>query len=140
MSANARTPELVIDTNVWVSGFLSDTGFPAQLRLAAMQGKFMPVYTPAILAEYMDVLNRPRFGFPRDTVAHFITRLLENGVEVFPVEPPVRLPDADDEIFLAAALGSADKIVVTGNTKHFPPAACQPVRVLNPAEAIRLLE
>jgi len=140
MSADAKIPGLVIDTNIWVSSFLSDMGFPARIRLAAMQGKFTPLYTPAILAEYMDVLSRPRFGFPREAVVGFITRLLENGAEVAPVEPPARLPDVDDEVFLAAALGSTDKIVVTGNTKHFPSAACRPVRVLTPAEALRLLQ
>jgi len=139
MSADAGTLGLIIDTNVWVSAFLSDTGAPARIRLAAMQGRFTPVYTYEILAEYVDVLNRPRFGFSREAVACFIARLVENGVEVFPVKPEARLPDADDEIFLAAALGSADKIVVTGNAKHFPASACLPVRVLNPAEAIRLL-
>ena len=39
----------------------------------------------------------------------------------------------------AAALATADRILVTGNRAHFPPGRCAPVRVLSPAEAVQEL-
>lgn len=50
----------VIDTNVWVSSFLNQSGPPAGLRRAFEKGAFHAVISEPIIAEIAEVLNRPR--------------------------------------------------------------------------------
>ncbi|OHC61326.1 MAG: putative toxin-antitoxin system toxin component, PIN family [Rhodocyclales bacterium RIFCSPLOWO2_02_FULL_63_24] len=55
-----RGPGVVIDTNVWISGLLTQTGYPAQLtRQAVRRGQ--PVFSAATFAELKERLWRPKF-------------------------------------------------------------------------------
>jgi predicted nucleic acid-binding protein len=90
-----------------------------------------------MLAEYREVLLRPKFGFSPQVVASLLT-VFAPGDQVGPGSAPT-LPDADDEVFLAAALATTDRILITGNQAHFPMDVCAPVKVLSPAEALLLL-
>lgn len=42
----------VVDTNVWVSAFLTPSGTPGQLLQEVKQGRLMLVYSREIEAEY----------------------------------------------------------------------------------------
>ena len=48
-------------------------------------------------------------------------------------------PPTDDEIFLAAALDTPDRILITGNTAHFPAKRCLPAKIFTPAAALSSL-
>lgn len=127
----------VIDTNILVSALLTPGGVSAQLVLAMRSQAMTPVVSQEILAEYTEVLNRPRFGFANERVA----RLLEDlkGLALF-VKPQLTslkdLPDPDDAPFIAAAL-AANCIVITGNSKHFPISTG--LKILSPSAALALL-
>ena len=58
--SNRSVLRAVVDTNVWVSGFLNPHGAPARLRLAYRQGKFIAVTSEPLLAELAEVLTRPK--------------------------------------------------------------------------------
>ena len=45
------------------------------------------------------------------------------------------VPDPDDLMFLEVAVIAGDRVVVTGNLRHFPEESRGDVRVLTPAEA-----
>src|SRR2546425_7719811 len=65
---------VVVDTNVVVSGLLNEHGFPAAVLFSLASGQLTWCVFPAILAEYRDVLHRPKFQkIPRG----YITALLE---------------------------------------------------------------
>lgn len=130
-------PAWVIDTNVLVSAALSAGGTCDKILRAAVEGKIRFAWSAPILAEYREVLLRPKFGFSPQVIASFLT-VFAPGDQVGPESAP-SLPDAEDEIFLAAALATTDRILITGNQVHFPSDLCAPVRVLSPAEAVRLL-
>ena len=49
------------------------------------------------------------------------------------------LPDPDDEVFPGTALATTHKVLITGNSAHFPKELCAPVKVLSPAQAAQLL-
>ncbi len=51
---------VVIDTNVVVSANLSDEGLPASVLDLAANKKILMVVSEPILAEYAEVLRRPR--------------------------------------------------------------------------------
>ena len=90
-----------------------------------------------MVAEYRAVLLRPKFGLSKTAVSALLAAFGPAGQVSLREVPP--LPDPDDEVFLAAALATADKILVTGNRAHFPQDRCAPVRVLSPAEAVQEL-
>ena len=124
----------VIDTNVWVSAYLSPTGTPSKLLKAFSDRRLLLVYSPDIEAEYREVLYRDKFAISRLMLAEFMWRLEESGLRILP--PPLideHLPDPDDAPFIATAR-HAHCLLVTGNAKHFPPEAC--VAIISPAEAL----
>lgn len=128
----------VVDTNVLVSAALNPDGTPARVVIAAGRGAFAPVVSPAILAEYADVLSRPQFGFSTALISEVLSPFCEKAVTV---DPPYadasELPDPDDWPFIAAAR-LAGCPIVTGNARHFP--AETGVQVVTPAELIATIE
>ena len=57
----------VIDTNVLVSVLLSKSEESSVTKLidAVLDGKIIPLYNSEIVAEYTEVLSRPKFKFDR---------------------------------------------------------------------------
>ena len=53
---------VVLDTNVVVSGLLQPKGKPAQVLALALGGAVLVAHDKRILAEYADVLARPKFN------------------------------------------------------------------------------
>lgn len=127
-------PVWVIDTNVLVSAALSAGGTCDQILRAAVAGRLRLAWSAPILAEYREVLLRPKFALSPEVVASLLAVFSPEG-QVTPESAPP-LPDSDDEVFLAAALMTPDHVLVTGNTVHFPADRCAPVDVLSPAEAL----
>lgn len=124
----------VFDTNVIVAAHLSPFGPPGRL-LTEIHGRRLRLsYDERMAAEYREVLLRPKFALPVECVRSFLRVL---GDQDLVSAPPwkLKLPDLDDLMFLEVAAATEEKIVVTGNIRHFPPASRQNVRVLTPAEA-----
>jgi putative PIN family toxin of toxin-antitoxin system len=55
--------KIVLDTNIVVSGLLQSQGNPAQVLTLALAGAVQACHDERILAEYAEVLARPRFKF-----------------------------------------------------------------------------
>jgi putative PIN family toxin of toxin-antitoxin system len=127
----------IIDTNVWVSAFLTPGGTPAQLLNEVKRGRLTLVYSLPIEAEYREVLSQPKFNINPDFLVEFFSRLEEDGQRITPERILVsNLPDPSDAPFIAAAL-RASCPVVTGNARHFP-ADCG-VEILSPAQCLARL-
>ena len=62
----------VLDTNVIVSALLKNGSVPWQVAEEALHGDIIPVVNEEILAEYEDVLLRPKFKFSKRTVSVFL--------------------------------------------------------------------
>jgi uncharacterized protein len=124
---------VVLDTNILVSALLSPFGPPARVLDLALGGDVRLAYDDRILAEYREVLARPKFGFAPEDVAMVLAYLEADGERV--TAPPLSyaLPDADDLPFLEVAV-QAEAVLVTGNAAHYPPALRGPVRVYTPSE------
>lgn len=133
----------VIDTNVWVAGVLSAGGPPARVVDAALSGLVVPVLSPAILAEYEDVLHRREILLPLADVEAILTYLRIPGEHVIHVDPvgvEQVCVDPDDDMFLAAAVEGAAAFVVTGNTGHFPRSPWRGIRIIEPRGFMALIE
>lgn len=127
---------VVLDTNVLVSGLLSPFGLPGEIVRLVASGAVTLCFDARILAEYEEVLARPRFGFDPDSVAAFIDYRDFAGETVAAEPLPVRLPDEDDEPFLEVALACGADCLVTGNLAHFPDNTRAGVALLSPAEFV----
>ena len=120
VATRAGSVHAVLDTNVVVSGFLKAGGTPARLLALIPAGILIPVYSDAIVAEYEEVLARPRLAIDPEAAAAFLDALRDEGVRVTPMRrEEIRLPDPDDYPFIAAARVAACP-VVTGNLRHYP--------------------
>jgi uncharacterized protein len=124
----------VIDTNVVVSGLLNPHGPSARVLDAVLDGRLKLVYDARILAEYRDVLHRPRLKLAPDKITAFLNGL-QGQTKVTPSPLAVAGSDADDIVFVEAALATTDKTIVTGNLADYPPEILHGARVLTPAQA-----
>ena len=100
----------------------------------------MPVVSPAILDEYVDVLRRPELPLPPDSVGAILAYLLLPGTHVAHADPSEVAhvcADPGDDIFLATAVEGNAGYLVTGNMRHFPSSPWRGVRIVNAARFVR---
>jgi putative PIN family toxin of toxin-antitoxin system len=123
----------VVDTNILVSGMLRSDSPPAAVLRDIAAFRLTPVVCDTVLAEYRDVLQRPRLALNGADIRELLA-LIEQMSEWVNVPEyaglPV-LPDATDWPFIACALAAACP-VITGNQKHFP--STSGVRVMSARE------
>lgn len=124
----------VIDTNVVVSGLLNPHGPSARVLDAVLDGRVKLVYDARILAEYRDVLHRPRLKLKPGKISAFLTGL-QSQMTVTPSPLAVTGLNADDIVFVEVALATTDQTIVTGNLADYPPKILHGARVLTPAQA-----
>jgi putative PIN family toxin of toxin-antitoxin system len=113
---------VVLDTNVLVSALLSPLGNPAKIYGMFLTETLKLVYSAEILAEYLDVLHRPRLRIPAEEAGKVLDAIQEYGNQVEPVPSKHEMIDEDDRVFYDAAK-CAGAYLVTGNTKHYPKEA-----------------
>jgi putative PIN family toxin of toxin-antitoxin system len=113
----------VIDTNVLVSALLKRDSVPWHVAEEALHGDIIPVLNNEILAEYEDVLNRPKFKFEKRAITVLMNELIKRGVfaEAGLIEEVI--PDPKDVVFYAVLMEKRkeeEAYLITGNLKHFP--------------------
>ena len=126
--------KIVLDTNIVVSGLLQSQGNPAQVLTLALAGAFQVCFDERILAEYAEVLARPRFKFDPKLVRQVLDKIEADGLAVDASgQSDLDLPDRDDEPFLAVALATSAEFLVTGNLADYPPGKRRGCVVVSPA-------
>ncbi len=129
---------IVLDTNVLVSAFLSPEGAPAQVLTFLLAGELTLLFDGRVLAEYAEVLARPRFDLDRADVAEVLRQLEADGERIAASPSAAQLPDPDDLPFFEVALSGGADALVTGNARHFPESLG--VAVLSPRALLQRLE
>lgn len=130
---------IVLDTNVIVSGLLSETGPPARILDLWIADELVVVTDARIEREYRDVLARATLGLAPGAVGEVLD-LLDYAEQVVALPLPARLPDPSDEPFLEVAVAAAVDALVTGNVRHFAvPGTRWPIPVLTPRRFIERL-
>ncbi len=125
---------IVLDTNVLVSGLLSPFGPCGEIMRMVSSAELTLTFDARIITEYKEVLVRPKFRFEKDKVDAILAHIEHRGVTVASSPLLQSLPDIDDEPFLEVAISAKVVCIVTGNQVHFPPDLCQGVSVYSPGE------
>lgn len=121
-----------MDTNVFISGIFF-SGPPHRILQDWRNGRVQLVLTPEIFEEYRRVAEVLHEKFP----AVDLTRLLEllliqaEVCQAEPLEEPVSA-DPDDDKFIACALASGSKLIVSGDKHLLDVDGYRGVEILKP--------
>ena len=130
----------VIDTNVIVSALITKSPYSPVLQVIQriFSGRVCTLVNDEILAEYKEVLARPKFGLEKETIDAVISELLNHSLNVDAPPSGVALPDPKDVVFYNVVLTKRNDgaYLVTGNIKHFP--ACS--FVVTPREFLDIVD
>ncbi len=74
--------KIVLDPNVLVSGLLNSQVTPAQVLNLVLTGAIQVCHDKRILAEYAEVLARPRFKFDPKRVRDVLAKLEWDGLSI----------------------------------------------------------
>ncbi len=110
---------VILDTNILVSGLISEHGTPAQLLNAWADKAFVLVTSSAQIAELHAVTHRPTVR-PLITPSHagrFINDLQRFAVVLDRLPVVDRSPDPNDDFLLAMAEVGAADYLVTGDKR-----------------------
>ncbi|MFN2238607.1 MAG: putative toxin-antitoxin system toxin component, PIN family [Thermoanaerobaculia bacterium] len=136
-----RLPPAAIDTNVVVSGMLTaDPESPtARILDGMLEGRFSYLLSIELLAEYREVLLRPRIRkvhrLSDAEIDVLLTAIALNAIVVAPAESPEAAPDRGDQHLWNLIHAYPGSILVSGDA-----LLLQSTRVVPPREFIRLLE
>ena len=105
---------VVVDTNVVVSAILRDRLPEKVLLFIVARPDFEWVASLEILAEYREVLRRPKFALS-DAILSQWDEHFRSAIAEWPVEITVSFPrDVSDAKFLACALAAEADFLITG--------------------------
>ncbi|GHU99166.1 PIN domain-containing protein [Spirochaetia bacterium] len=126
---------IVLDTNVIVSALLTPSGKPAAVLKIAAAGNLQICHNSQILAEYRDVLSRPKLKIDPKDSSRLLDILFLTGLSITPKPSTFPMIDGKDRVFYDTAK-ACDALLVTGNKRHYPEEAF----ILTPAEFLPVWE
>jgi uncharacterized protein len=110
--------KIVIDTNIFVSSFISESGNPRKIIDLWKTGAITLCLTKDLIEEYIDVLNR--FDIINKMEIKRLLNLFKKGINVIFIGSPPHLNiikvDPDDNKFLECAVASHAKYIVSGDS------------------------
>ena len=126
--------KVVIDTNVFISGVYF-SGAPYLVLRAWRDEKIQVVLSLEIMAEYRRVGEILTQDHPGIDLTKMLDFLFQNAVIYdAPLLPEQVSEDPDDEKFLACALASGSKLIVSGDKHLLKVSGYQEIEVLKPRE------
>ena len=111
---------VVVDTNVLVSGVINPHGKPAQILNLLLNGKITILYDNRIIHEYSNVLHRQKFGFAPEEIEPLLDFVKMEGEYVVPNPVKLSFSDESDKKFFEIFMGGNAQYLITGNKNHFP--------------------
>jgi uncharacterized protein len=129
-------PSVLLDTNIVVSAHYSPFGLERRVFDLALHRKFRLFVSAPILAEYENVLRRPKFGLSPETIAESLVLIRQNSTLIVPTATLAVSPDERDNRFLECAESAGADYLVTGNRRHFP-AVWKKTRIVSARELVK---
>jgi len=124
---------LVIDTNVFISGFISQS-YPWRILDYFLDKRFTLALDDRIYLEYSAVLRRDKFGLKKIDIDNFLDFMESSALFVTSKKIDIQLKDSADLKFVETAKTANADGLITGNMKHFEPAR-KLIPIFSPKEA-----
>lgn len=122
----------VVDANVLISGIFFD-GLPAQILEAWLRGELEFVISHEILEEYFEVCERLSLRYPNIEITQILILIVQNCHIVGPLPlPEPASNDADDDKFIACALASDTKTIISGDSDLLAVSGYKNVQIITP--------
>ena len=129
--------KIVIDTNVIVSSLIQ-RGYPNLIiKDLFIEQKFQLCISDELLAEYYEVLARPKFSKFQDFFIRAEALLVEIEAKATKYNPTITLDlisDNDDNMILELADECLADFVITGNTTDFTFPTYKQTKIVTPKE------
>jgi len=126
--------KIVIDTNVVVSGVFFG-GMPSRVLETWRDGNVELVCSPDILEEYRRVGEHLEAQFADVSLAPFLALLVMNAEIFDPPDLPEKVSkDPDDDKFIACAIASNCRLIISGDRDLLEVSGYQGVKVVIPRE------
>lgn len=129
--------KIVIDTNVIVSSLIQ-RGYPNLIiKELFIEQKFQLCISDNLLAEYYEVLARPKFSKFQDFFIRAEALLVEIEAKATKYNPTIILnliSDDDDNMILELADECLADFVITGNTTDFTFPTYKQTKIVTPKE------
>jgi len=134
-------PRLVVDTNVFVSGLISHSGFPGRILQGIRDKYLIHLVSDPIMEEYLRVLNYPRIrkfkqitdAFIADIAAYLVYQT--QRIEI--VSKIALSHDPDDNVFLETAVdGRADFLGTGDKADLLSLRAVEGIPIVSASEAV----
>lgn len=125
---------VVLDTNILVSACWKPGGLEAKVVNLAIADTITACVSTEILAEYHDVLSRPKLAAVRDRALEILAALVRTAFLAATTARVSASIDDDDNRFLECAQAAGAEYLVTGNLRHYPAAWHTPqgvIRIVN---------
>ena len=126
--------KIILDTNVFVSGVFF-SGPPYRILEAWRDGKIQLVISPEILEEYRRVAEILAEEHPTISLSPWIELVIQQA-SIFSA-PPLPQPicdDPDDDKFLACALASGSKFIISGDRHLLKVSGFEEIEILKPRD------
>jgi len=125
-------PKVVIDTNIFVSGFGWE-GKPKKILKLLEERKIKNFISPAIIEEVKRAISYKRLKFPDDLQAEIIEFVYFYSKVVTPEEKlEVIKEDPADNKFLECAVESKAKYIISGNSHLLKLRTFRRIEILTP--------
>ena len=128
---------IVLDTNVLISGIITPFENAARVLDMIVLGEIQIVYDDRVLAEYREVLQRPKFGFGINVIYEFLAFIESEGFKVTAIPINEEMIDKDDVPFVEAAITGLADVLITGNKRHFKGKATRQIKIMTPDEFLK---
>jgi putative PIN family toxin of toxin-antitoxin system len=132
------TARVVLDTNVVVSAALKPQGLQSKVLELVASRRLALFASPEVLAEYQEVLLRPKLGLEPGAVNKLLKEIRQAAKLVRVKQRGSVSPDEADNRFLECAEAAQADFLVTGNTRHFP-KQYKTTKVVNTREFLNTL-
>jgi len=131
--------KVVVDTNVLVSGIFWG-GNPGMIMDAVINGKCELLVTPAILSEYLRVIDELAGERSSDLLPRWSRFLNESATMIIPLPAPDICSHAADQKFLECAVGGQADYLVSGDTALLAIKETTGISILTPRKMCDLLD
>ena len=134
---------VVVDTGILVSALIRPKETIGDVLHALRDGRFIPIYSTAMMLEVTDVLSRPKiqekYHVQPGDIEALINLVRLRGELVIPKQTVTACRDPKDNKFLEAALTGEADAIVTGDDDLLVLNPFEGVDILRPAELLAKL-